>query len=457
MIFLGILILIVSLTLMVNQRYKFLPQLVMRGSLSKIVNITAFVSVLLIFFNQLFIFTDAGTTYTLQHKFVDKQYTISGESGLKVKGFAKVTEVDAELVVKTLTPKQYVDYKKGNRKESRETYIIPANQVSFNDKIGVWLNTTTIIDCSPDSDGFTNVVIKGKSESNIVYQRIIPLINEVQGNLVKLFGTEDYIEGAKVIASQMFYDQLQNGKYKVVEDPDYKAVTTGVIDSVLTTTSSKKMTERYVIDTHPEGTFKTISGVKVDISGEKIRTSLGLGAYGFQVRSGQIESEEYHQDFEDQLDAIRTIQAASQKLKQDTEKQIRQQEFNEAEAEANRIAEEGVQKVNQTNKVIAAQTRAEEAKYYEQEQNRLLEGEKKATMVAKEKANQIAVLRNSGGIDPKEELQMRLDNEVEIASAIFGPEGLVLPVNYLSGGGDSNNDVLQAILSMHLLNKPDSQ
>lgn len=452
MAFLGFLILLVSLGVLFNQRFKFLPQFVLNGTVARIFNITAILSVGLIFFNQLFFFANAGTTYTLQHRFIDSEYTISGKTGIQFRGFANITEVDVEIVVKTLTPTQYSAFQNGDRDESKETYVIPANQVSFNDKIGVWLNTTTIIDCTPEGEGFTDVVVKGKSESNIVYQRIIPLINEVHGNLVKLFGTEDYIEGAKVIASQMFYDQLQNGKYKVIENPDYEAETETVIDSVLTTNSAKKMINRYIIDKYPEGTIINRDGKDVNVGGEIIRTSLGLGAYGFQVRSGQIESEEYHEDFEAQLDGIRKIQAESQKLKQNTEKQIRQQEYNEAFAEAERIREEGEQKVAQAAEVIAAQTRAEKADWYLKEQERLLAGELKATKIADEKAKQIKVLRQSGGIDPKEELQMRLDNQVEITKAMFGEKGLVLPNNYISGSNDGGeNDILQAILSMKLL------
>lgn len=451
---LGVLVLLVSLALVLNNKFNFYSPMKVKGGRRGIPFITMVIGIALMFSNQLFFIADAGTTYTMQPKFKlfskSAQYTIAGRSGFQGRWFAKVTPVDVELTIKTLTPKQYQQYKKGDRQESEETYVLPANPVSFNDKIAVWLGTTTIIDCQPDSDGFTNVVIKGKSESNIVYQRIVPLINEVQGNLVKLFGTEDYIEGAKVIASQMFYDQLQNGKYKVVEDPEYEGETSSVLDSVLTTTSSRKMVNRYILDRYPKGT-KDSSGV--DIGGEIIRTSLGLGAFGFSVRTGQIESEEYHPDFEKQLDDIRKIQASSQKLKQDTEKQIRQQEYEEAKAEADRIREEGEQKVLQAKKVIAAQTKAEEAEFYLDEQTKLLAGEKKATEIAAEKAEQIRKLRNSGGIDPKEELQMRLDNDVRIAQAVYGPEGLVLPTTYINSGDKPNggDDLLSKLIAADIV------
>ena len=445
MIILGLIILILSILFMINQKNKIIPQLVVKGHISKIVNFTALLSIFLIFFNQLFFFADAGTTYTLQHKFYDSQYTIFGESGLQFRGFAKVTKVDAELVIKTLTPTQYNEYKEGQRIESDETYIIAANQVSFNDKIGVWLNTTTIIDCSPDEEGFSEVVIKGKSESNIVYQRIIPLINEVHGNMVKLFGTEDYIEGAKVIASQMFWDQLQNGKYAVIEDENYNAETNEVsADStkVKTTTSNKKMEKRYIVHRYDKGHTK---------AGEIIRTSEGLRTYGFQVRSAQIESEEYHQDFEVMLNEVRDIQATTQKLKQQTEQEIRTQEYNLEKGEALKIQERLTKEKEQIGEIIQAETDAAKAKFFKEQQQNLLDGEKIKSLVVQEQQKQIKALRNAG-IDPVIELEMLLANKVDIMKAAAGPNGFTLPTNLIQGmGANGETGVLESILSVKLM------
>jgi len=139
---------------------------------SKSLIIGGVVIVMLSLYNLLFFYADAATTYTLQYPIGNKTETIIG-NGWKWRGFAKIIKVDKRLVVKHLTKEQYAAYEDGTRKEPEETYVVPSNPVSFNDKMSAWLGTTVIIDSNPGSDKFTKVASENKNEENIVFQIIL--------------------------------------------------------------------------------------------------------------------------------------------------------------------------------------------------------------------------------------------------------------------------------------------
>jgi hypothetical protein len=419
-----------------DAEFHFLPK---NNSKKKLGLMLIIASIPIYFITSLFFFPDAGTNYTLQSKLSNDKKTIWNKTGITYCGFSSITPVDNEIVIKTLTPKHYDQWLNGDRKEAVETYVVKANGSSFNDKIGVWFETTTIIETNPSNSNYTQIVVNGKSEANIVRQRIMPFINEVSGLTAKLFGTEQYIEGAKALASEAFFDQLKYGKYAIVEEesPD-------LYEEVADSTQNRT-TKRF-------NQTVTRYSIKRDGNGDPIRIGKGLSTYGFDVRQALIEDEEMHADFEDRLKTVRALEADNQELRQKAEKARRQQELNRENGEANKIEEQMAQEKEQISKVIKAKTAAEEAKYFLETQQRILEAEKVATQVALENKKQKEFARQ-GGVDPLERLKLELQNRIDVANAVFGGKALSsLETNISSGGvnGDPVATMLNWMMTQQL-------
>ena len=435
MSFIGIILIIIALLNLGSARL-FNHQLFNKG-LSIPIGI---VGLALTFATQMFFISDAGTCYTLQSRIGDNKYSISGESGIQNRMFAKITQVDAEIAIKLLTPDQFVNYQNGSRPESSDTYVIEANACTFNDKIPVWFGTSLIVDVNPQADGYTGLVLKSKSERNIVFQRIIPEINEAIANTAKLMGSESYIEGAKIQFSEIMLDQLRLGRYSVVENPEASRKSSTVVDgdssNVNVTVSPNNRINRYIIEK--------------DETGQKVRTSEGLSAYGFYVRNAVLESEQYSEQFETALADIAEILAQSQQSRQKAELEKRKQVEIEERGKAEILEKKVEEEKKQVSIIITAQTELEASKLLKEKADNDLAAAKVQTLVEREKAAQIKALRNSG-IDPVVELEMRLQNNVDVASAMFGGKAYGNVSTLISGEEGNGLDNLNSFLLSKVL------
>ena len=404
---------------------------------------TVVLSFVFIMWNSLFFLADAGTTYTLQYPYGGYETIVS--NGITMKNFASVIPVDQELVIKDLTPDEYQRYLAGDRQESDASYVSLANQSTFNDKISGWLESTVIIDVNHENEDYTNIVLKGKSEENIVRQRILPVIRNVKANTAKLFSTDDFISGAKVQYDEYFRDQLNNGAYALDQEliEDY-------VEPI--TTANGQLESRQINISAESQNFKYV--IRKDSNGNIVRQDDGLRKYGFEARQATIEEEQWSDDFEKALAQIVKIAAEAQEAKREAEKYKWQAEKEREFAESEKIKERGAQEKDQISVVIAAETDAKKAQFKKQEEEYLLSAAKVKEERIRIEASNTKRLRNAG-IDPVVELRMHLDNQALIYKHLAGPNGITLPSNYVTTGegGSSNgsNDLLMAILAGKML------
>ena len=371
--------------------------------------------------------TSPSKTYTIQSYFGGAPRTILG-GGFKFLGLSQVLPITKEINIHTVVPSKYD--KKTKSKDNN--YYFRANGYSFVDKIGVWLASTTTIVADPSSENYTTTVVNKRNEDVIITSAILPLINDIHGNITKLFTTEDWIGGAKAVATEMFYDQLLNGPYMIIENPDYKSIqqkaTLETADSIKI--SNADYLKQYVIKTDKDGNYMRSNRP-------------GLKSYGYVLSNAAITDEEHHQDFEDALKTTRDIQAQIQEDKQKIEKQITRQKLNEETGEANKIAAQKEKEQEEIAKVIAARTSI-------QEKENLLKAAELETRIAEEKAKQNKLLQNSG-LDPLVELQERLKNRVDVANAIFGGKALHGITTYAPGGSGSGGNSMDRLIDIAVL------
>jgi len=394
-------------------------------------------SFVLNFLGGLFFLADGGSAYALQSP-TGQTWKVTG-SGYKPLVFSKKIKIDKEIVIKNLKPEHYTAYKEGVRPEGEEVYVVAANWGEFTDKIPAALETTVIIDVNPDHEDFVETALKSKSESNIVYSRLLPLINEASSAVQKLMPSEQYISGGKVQLANYFQDQLENGLYQLEEYP----LNSNIRDSLNSRSRLSSSADGKSVATGYR--IKMINGQKARVKGKE-----GFSTFGFNVRLATIETQQWSPKFEEYLEELLQIEAKSQKDKSAAKAARFEAEKEEAIAKSNIIRERGVKETEQVSVLIQAETAAKQAAFKAEEERNLLE----AAQIAKDRitieAANITKVKKAG-IDPVIELRMRLESKEKVAKAIFGGQAFSNLQTSL-GGGNGNGGVgageyLQYLLS----------
>lgn len=411
---------------------------------------TAVVAFLLFFTSSIFFKTDSATNYTLQYPFFWDAITVSGDGQYHMKWGATVLETDKEVAITQLGPDHWLQAKEnpGEWIESKEVYLIAQNRLELNDRIGIYPDFSTVLQLSSGSEAYTQMVLKTKTEENLVYSRILPYIQKCQQYAVKLLSSEQYIAGGNAKFDQYVLDQYLNGPYVLEEIVKNKSsIDTLGGEAIVTIGTDEGVSIEYKRIDDPES------------PGGYLRTGeQGFATYGISIIQAGIKSTEYESGFETRLESLKSIAADKQKAKENAEMYKLQQEEEKEYGELEKIKERAVKEKEQVSAVIAAKTKAEKAQYFKEEQQNMLAGEKIATQVAEEKRKQVVAAR-AGGIDPYIVLDKELQNRVDVAKAIFGGQALGSLETYIggsrSGGGKDGMDyLLQYMMTNQLSNKP---
>ena len=113
-----------------------------------------------------------------------------------------------------------------------------------------------------------------------------------------------------------------------------------------------------------------------------------------------------------------------------------------------------MKKVDQTNQVVAAQTKVQLAEQYKFEQKMAADAAEFAAKVVRTNADAEAYKASrlvQAGLSPWDKAQFEKDTKIGVATAM---SKLVLPVTYINGGNNGNtNSLIDALLSSKLIDK----
>ncbi len=277
------------------------------------------------------------------------------------------------------------------------------------------------------------------------FARIYPVYDQALKNTCKLMDAQDYISGASSQFDFYLKDQMENGMY-LTEEVYENIEETNITPSDSTKTVAKGKIKR-------RKRFR----IRRDANGEIVRdASNSLKRYGLTVRQVAVTGIDWENSFDNRLQLQKEQVAQTQLEKQKAEKEYYATQKAIAQGEREKAETRVKFEKQQLEKTIAAETRAKEAKYKEQEEENLLKAAKKEAMRIKITADAEAYeisKKVHAGITPEKRLQMELDASVERMKALAGPAGIQLPTTMFTGGstGNSKTSILESILSAKLL------
>lgn len=386
----------------------------------------------------LFFMADPGVNYMVQYPW-GGQVAVT-KPGVKLKMFGRVIPVSNEIVFKyALADSETGEYPQN----SEYAYVEKAQQWEFNDAIKGKIATSVIIGVNVVDDAtFIEMVEKNKSETNLVYSRIVPTIKAALKNSAKLMSAQEYLVGRSSDFDYFFRDQLENGLYRLRESTRKNET------SIIGDTSAVR-----TVGLENSQPNKKVYVIMTDGNDEPIR-QLGrdgktvFSQYNLNIVDAIAEKVDWEEKFDTRLDKQKELVAAVQAEKQEAEKEFFRAKKEEQAGEANKIKRQKELELKQIEQTVAAETRAKSAKFKEVEQQNLFNAEKirakTIRMIADADAYEISK-KVRAGITPERRLEMELEAKVKVAAEIAK---LKLPTTYFNGtsAGKGSNGILVDLL-----------
>ncbi len=396
--------------------------------------------VLIAFLNGMFFYADAGTAYAVQYiTGGDKMITTQG---LKLKWWGRIIPLSYETSIKDIIVVSNDDLPKNGQ----GIYNRKAQRWEFSDAIKAEISTSVIVGVNINDEAvFLNMADRNKSESKLIYGRVLPNIDAAIKNTCKLMDAQDYISGQASDFDRYFRDQLENGMYQV--EQYYEAENEKEI--VGDTTTVRKIN---VGKSSKQKKFR----IKRDASGNIARdNSNSLKQYGLKIYQAQVTGIDWETSFDERLDLQKNEVAQTQLEKQQAEREYYRAKKEVAKGESEKAKERARLEKIQIQQTIEAETRAKVAGFNlikEKKQFEVEQYKAKSKKVAADAQYYENAKLVSAGLTPQEKAEW----EYKIAVGVAGElKSLQLPQTYISGGekGNDSGNLLQSLIGADLANK----
>lgn len=399
--------------------------------------------------NGVFFWANAGTAYAVQYPWGGDKMVKT--QGLKTKMWGRTIPLSFEISIQDIILAKDSEGNKERLAGSDDgIYNREASLWEFSDAIKAEIGTAIVIGVNTDDEeAFLNMADRNRSESKLIYGRVLPNIDAALKNTCKLMDAQEYISGKASDFDRYFRDQLENGMYLVEEY--YEAERTPEIIGDTTTVRS--------ISTQRSSKQKKFR-IKKDSQGNVMRDNKSntLKQYGIVIYQAQVTSIDWEESFDKRLDLQKNEVAQTQLEKQQAERQFYTAKKEVAKGEAEKAAERAKLEKEQIKLTIAAETEAKVA-----EQNVI--AERKKLEVAKLQAQSKKVSADaqyyenaklvSAGLTPQERAELELKKATAVAeqfAKMTGPQVVIMGQDGKSGGSLTNS-LIQAEMAKQLINK----
>ena len=372
----------------------------------------------------MFFYADAGTAYAVQ--FVSGGDKMITTQGLKLKWWGRIIPLSYETSIKDII----VDNESELPKSDRGIYNRKAQKWEFSDAIKAEISTSVIVGVNiNDEEVFLNMADRNRSESKLIYGRVLPNIDAAIKNTCKLMDAQDYISGQASDFDRYFRDQLENGMYQV--EQYYEAENSNEV--VGDTTTIRKIN---VGKSSKQKKFR----IKRSEDGTIIRdNSNTLKQYGLKIYQAQVTGIDWEASFDERLDLQKNEVAQTQLEKQQAEREYYRAKKEVAKGESEKAKERARLEKIQIQQTIEAETEAKvagfnlikEKKQFEVEQYKAKSKKVAADAMYYENSKLV-----SAGLTPQEKAEWEYKTAVGVAEQI---KSLRLPSTYIEGSKGGNN------------------
>lgn len=382
------------------------------------------------FINGALFYAEPGVNYMVQYPWGGQKAVT--RAGINTKFWGRTIPFQNEIVFKYVLPNENGEVPEN----SSHANIEKAQQWEFNDAIKGHIATSVIVGVNViDDETFIQMALKNKSETNLIYSRIVPSINAAIKNSAKLMSAQEYLVGRSSDFDYFFRDQLEHGLYRLkevyVEDEE---IIIGDTSTVRTVSGDKQP-------------MKRVYKIMEDASGNPIR-QLGedgetvFKQYNLTIVDAIAEKVDWEANFDNRLDTQKQLVADVQKEKQEAEKEFYRAKKEEQAGEANKTKRQKELELKQIEETVAAETKAKAALFNKTEEANLLAAAeikaKRIRVAADADAYEISK-KVSAGITPETRLKMELDAKVAVAAEIAK---IKLPQTVILGNDGKGGDGL---------------
>lgn len=387
----------------------------------------------------MFFYADAGTAYAVQYvSGGDKMITTQG---LKLKWWGRIIPLSYETSIKDII----VDDESQLPKSDRGIYNRKAQKWEFSDAIKAEISTSVIVGVNiNDEEVFLNMADRNRSESKLIYGRVLPNIDAAIKNTCKLMDAQDYISGQASDFDRYFRDQLENGMYQVEQYYESENINEIVGD----TTTIRKIK---VGKSSKQKKFR----IKRDTNGNIIRdNSNTLKQYGLKIYQAQVTGIDWEASFDERLDLQKNEVAQTQLEKQQAEREYYRAKKEVAKGESEKAKERARLEKIQIQQTIEAETEAKVAGFNlikEKKQFEVEQFKAKSKKVAADAQYYENAKLVSAGLTPQEKAEWEYKTAVGVAGQI---KDLQLPSTYIERGKSGNDgNLLQSLIGADLAKK----
>jgi len=264
-----------------------------------------------------------------------------------------------------------------------------------------------------------------RTVEGLVKLRLAPYTQECLKASAQLMTPEMHYNGGASQMGNEYLDQLRNGVFLL----ESRKITT--YDSI-------------------EKTYKADYDVVKQVGKDKItplRKPSSVAKYGIIIGDGQITGTEYEQRILSMLGKQIDAQSATQLAKQQFIKATQEALTAKAQGEKKLVEVEYAKKVEQTNIIVAAETKVKQAEIYKLEQKAASEAAEYAARKVRIDADAEAYKNRqlvSAGLTPWDKADFALQERKAYYDALGK---ITLPINYFAGGnGNTQNDLVNALL-----------
>lgn len=411
-----------------------------------------FIGIGIIALNGMFFWANSGTAYAVQYPWGGDKMVKT--QGLKTKMWGRTIPLSFEISIQDKIVETDEDGRKAGLPESADgIYNRHAKLWEFSDAIKAEIGTAVVVGVNTDDEEvFLDMADRNRSESKLIYGRVLPNIDAALKNTCKLMDAQEYISGKSSDFDRYFRDQLENGMYLVEEyyEAERKSEVIGDTSTIRTIQPERSSKQKR---------FR----IKRDRQGNIVRDNKSntLKQYGITIYQAQVTSIDWESSFDKRLDLQKNEVAQTQLEKQQAERQYYTAKKEVAKGEAEKAAERAKLEKEQIKLTIAAETEAKVA-----EQNVI--AEKKKLEVAKLQAQSKKVAADaqyyenaklvSAGLTPQEKATLELEKATAVArefAKMQGPDVVIMGGDSKSGGSLTNS-LIQAEMAKQLINKKDN-
>lgn len=394
-----------------------------------------------ILLNGMFFWANAGTAYAVQYPWGgDKMIKTQG---IKTNFWGKVIPLSYEISIKDEIPRLDEDGDKVSLPKSHDgIYNRKASLWEFSDAIKAKIGTAVVVGINTDDEeGFLNMADRNRSESKLIYGRVLPNIDAALKNTCKLMDAQEYISGKSSDFDRYFRDQLENGMYLVeeyVEESDGPEII-GDISTIrkIAVVKGNSKTTKYRIKRDSQGNI---------LRDNKSNT---LKQYGITIYQAQVTGIDWEQSFDERLQLQKEQVAQTQLEKQEAEKEYYRAQKEVAKGEADKSKERAKLEKEQIKLTIAAETEAKVAEQNLMAERKILEVAKLQAQSKKVKAD-AQYYENAklvaAGLTPQERAELELQKADLVSKNL---SQMNVPTNLIIGGGDKSNST-ESLLQVKL-------